>query len=183
MINPRRPEEEISENDLVRENIGLVRLVCRRWASRWDHDDIFQSALTGLLMAGRKFSHARGIPWSSFAFMTIRQAVGLYFQGDCRHNRLPTISIDAPQSLDEPDGTLHDLIADPRSNPEDEALGRIQLEMILKAIHEPRSRLVLACRLDGLSLEAVGKRLGRTRERVRQIQNKALEEVSSAGVI
>lgn len=95
-----------------------------------------------------------------------------------------------PMSLETPMGTeensaLADFIADDSlSSPTDEATReflRQQMRDILDSLTE-REREVLDLRFgltngEGLTLEEVGERLGITRERVRQIENKALRKL------
>ncbi|MBX3271027.1 MAG: sigma-70 family RNA polymerase sigma factor [Sandaracinaceae bacterium] len=94
-----------------------------------------------------------------------------------------------PASLDEPvggegDQTLGDQIRSTFASPEDEALGRETASAILDAIDAlpDRERHIIRLRYgleDGEmhTLEAIGQEFGVTRERIRQIEGKALEQL------
>src|SRR5437016_10685818 len=97
----------------------------------------------------------------------------------------------AVASLDKPvgedDGTrFGDLIATPDTGPEEEVHVSLEQEMLRRALEElpERERDILKLRygLDGdpdpKSLEEIGRTLGLTRERVRQIEAQALERLS-----
>lgn len=98
-------------------------------------------------------------------------------------NQNPT-SLSTPIG-EEKDSKLQDIIPDDRSqSPEDYATGEYlknQLHEILDSLQD-RERRVLALRFgleDGVSrtLEEVGKEFGVTRERIRQIEAKALKKL------
>jgi RNA polymerase sigma factor (sigma-70 family) len=98
--------------------------------------------------------------------------------------RLPPLSLEAPVG-DEDGGRLQEIIADPNAEPPD-ALGallrdRADLVSVLDDL-APNERTVLRRRfgLEGdppETLEAVGKRMGVTRERVRQIEKGGLRKL------
>ena len=103
-------------------------------------------------------------------------------------NQNPT-SLSTPIG-EEKDSKLQDVIPDDRSqSPEDYATGEYlknQLHEILDSLQD-RERRVLALRFgleDGVSrtLEEVGKEFGVTRERIRQIEAKALKKIGRAHV-
>ena len=96
---------------------------------------------------------------------------------------------DAPVSLNQSigaseDGELGDLFSDPTaSDPAEEAADSYRRQMIRRAVSKlpERERRILELRygFDGetTSLEAIGKELGLTRERVRQLERSALERL------
>jgi RNA polymerase primary sigma factor len=103
---------------------------------------------------------------------------------------------EAPVSLNqtigsEEDGELGDLFGDPNaSDPEEEAADALRRRTIRRAVASlpERERRILELRFgfDGepASLEAIGKELGLTRERIRQLERDALAKLSGelAGV-
>jgi len=95
-----------------------------------------------------------------------------------------TISLETPVGEDERDSTLAEFIEDEKTPPPFLQAARNLLKERLKEISDqltPRERRILAMRFgleDGVihTLEEVGKEFGVTRERIRQIQAKALEK-------
>jgi RNA polymerase primary sigma factor len=97
---------------------------------------------------------------------------------------------DAPVSLNqsvgsEEDGELGDLFSDPNaSDPEEEATESLRRREIRRAVATlpERERRILELRFgfdgDPASLEAIGKELGLTRERIRQLERDALAKLS-----
>lgn len=96
-----------------------------------------------------------------------------------------TVSIDASVGDDEEDSTLKDFIEDEVTITPQQAAGREILQEHVKEILgdlTPREQKILEMRfglLDGVShtLEEVGKEFDVTRERIRQIEAKALEKI------
>jgi RNA polymerase primary sigma factor len=97
---------------------------------------------------------------------------------------------EAPVSLNqtigsEEDGELGDLFGDPNaSNPEEEAAESLRRREIRRAVATlpERERQILELRFgfhgEPASLEAIGKELGLTRERIRQLERDALAKLS-----
>lgn len=96
-----------------------------------------------------------------------------------------TVSIDASVGEDEEDSTLKDFIEDEDTITPQQAAGRELLQEHVKEILSdltPREQKILEMRfglLDGMNhtLEEVGREFDVTRERIRQIEAKALEKI------
>lgn len=63
------------EADIVRRNLPLVHFFAQRYAPRYEHDDLFQEGCLGLLRAVQKFEPWRGVRFSTYASLWIRQAM------------------------------------------------------------------------------------------------------------
>lgn len=96
-----------------------------------------------------------------------------------------TISIDTSVGDDDENSTLVDFVEDERTMTPDRAAGlqilRERMQEIVSQLH-PREQKILEWRfglVDGVShtLEEVGREFGVTRERIRQIEAKALEKI------
>ena len=96
-----------------------------------------------------------------------------------------TISLETPVGEDERDSVLAEFIEDEKTPPPSEKAAQNLLKKRLEEISNqltPREKKILAMRFgleDGIvhTLEEVGKEFGVTRERIRQIQVKALEKI------
>jgi RNA polymerase primary sigma factor len=98
----------------------------------------------------------------------------------------------ATASLDQPigdgDGSLGDLFADDQPSIEDDALQSLRRDLVRRAVRnlDERERVVIELRFglgrdEGpVSLEEIGRRLGITRERVRQIETAALTKLAKS---
>lgn len=112
--------------------------------------------------------------------LTERTVTGL------RLGRTTTISLHDPIQHGE-DGEFHDIIADEKASAPDELIQdeeTLSHMLMLTEQLEERERTILVLRfgLNGerpKTLEEVSKTIGRTRERVRQIQNQALDKLRS----
>jgi RNA polymerase primary sigma factor len=103
-----------------------------------------------------------------------------------------TVSLEAPVGDDDDEGSLlADFIADEDSvTPETMAGRRILRDHLQEIISElsPREQKILRMRFgldDGIThtLEEVGKEFGVTRERIRQIEAKAIERMRAHGLV
>lgn len=108
---------------------------------------------------------------------------------DARLN-VPDLSLNAPMSSTEEDGAerLDQLVA-PDPLPDEQASSHIDgerrrrwLEDALRALNEREIRIITARRLaeEGETLEVLGARLGISKERVRQIESRAIEKLRVA---
>ena len=101
--------------------------------------------------------------------------------------RQHTISLGTP--VGEEESTLEDFVKDTsESTPDDVAVRMMTREDVIDALDEvpPRLRLVLAFRFGFIddrprTLEEVGRELGVTRERVRQLEKQALNMLREFG--
>ncbi|MDO8424719.1 MAG: sigma-70 family RNA polymerase sigma factor [bacterium] len=99
------------------------------------------------------------------------------------------VSLETPVGEDEEDSVLAEFIEDEKAAPPSLEAARILLRERLKEILldlSPREQKILAMRFgleDGVThtLEEVGKEFGVTRERIRQIEAKALEKIREHG--
>ncbi len=96
-----------------------------------------------------------------------------------------TVSLESPVGDDDEKATLGSFIADDTIEaPDRQAANRILNEQLAEVLNElsPKERKILEMRnglIDGVchTLEEVGKMFGVTRERIRQIEAKALERI------
>lgn len=175
-----------------------VELATRfRHAHGGDQDDLEQDAIGGLVTAARRYDPDRGVRFTTYATWWIRQ--GLFNNAPAANViRLPrdpkgrasdrALKAWRPASIDEPSesGSSHaEMLADRGEGP-GEAMQRADVVALAAgAVGRlgPRDAEVVRRRfgLDGRppeTLEEVGDRLGLTRERVRQIQKRAMDRLA-----
>ena len=151
---------------LLREHAGLILLIVhRQWAGRADYADLIQEGRIGLWLAILRYEPERGYAFSSFAGKAIRNRVW---------NTVKQAG--KVEGWLEPQRAGDSLVA---------ILAVWQAEQVHQALEEElaclperlRQVLKLACGWGGeapLSLAAIGRQWGVTRERVRQLQNNGL---------
>jgi len=154
-------------------------------------DDLAQAAFFGLVRAAETYDPERGA-FSSWFFWHGRSAIQREIAQTRRTIRVPqyqpasagprAVSLAAPVGDAELGSLLVDVEADP---PPDCAERELLRETVAAALGKlrPRDRLVLELRhgINGAeyehTLEEIARRLGVTRERVRQIEGRALDRL------
>ena len=196
-----------AEQRMIEANLRLVFAIARRYRNRGlPLPDLIAEGNLGLLRAVRKFRPDRGTRLSTYATRWIRQAVVRGLANQARVIRLPvhmeillgryrkererlTQELGRPPSLEEvarsleiPAEQLAELEEIPPAGPLGTRLrDREDLTGLLDGLPE-RERTVIRLRFglsgeEPLPLEAVGRRLGLSRERVRQIEGAALKKL------
>src|SRR5712691_1645459 len=178
----RRKDEgdEEAKKKLIESNLRLVMSITRNYTKPGvPLLYLIQEGNLGLIRAVEKFDYKLGYKLSTYATWWIRQAVTRALADQGRTIRLP---------VGDGESMYADLIEDIHSfRPDEETsqkLRRVELADALMRLN-PRMRRVLALRfgLDGetpQTLEEVGSGLGITRERVRQLESRALRELRVA---
>jgi RNA polymerase sigma factor (sigma-70 family) len=177
---------------IVNNNLRLVAKEAHKFARKSGSvDDYFQNGLLGLLVAIDKFDTDRGVKFSTYAMFWIKK----YMQDE----QTTELSIDVPKSagksklfpgsftdLDNTVGdtslTFNEIIKDQRAvNPEEKALQDKAKSRLLFAIDNlptKQGQVIMLRYFNGdelTTLENVGKEMGLTKERVRQIEKSATE--------
>lgn len=199
-------------NRLVECNMRLVVRVAMGFRRAAALEDLIQEGTLGLMEAIRRFQPNRGLKLSTYAYFWIvmrcrkeaRLAPGVVVAsvrklGARNRVALPQVPLDTPLSGDH-ENTIGSSLRD-ESPPADESLHRARRQHKVKArVHElfpdtpngrRRKREILERLEDSgdgradenLTLNAIGSRLGLSRERVRQLEKKMQEKMERDPVL
>lgn len=192
-LNPRRPRKALLEtieqawaeaqsikNAIIRANLRLVVSLARRYLHPMQtFFELVSDGNMSLLRAVEKFDYSRGFRFSTYASWAIMKNFARTIPAEYRqHDRFRTGQ----------EETLP-VVADPRSAPAADqvecAARREDIERLLGCLDD-RERLIIRQRfgLDASqkaqTLHEVGRSVGVTKERVRQIEARALEKMRRA---
>jgi RNA polymerase sigma factor (sigma-70 family) len=151
---------------LLWEHTRLIHWIVRRqWAGRADYADLIQEGRIGLWQAILHYDPGRGFTFSTFAGKVIRNRVWNAVE--------QATKLEGWLGAKQAEDSLAEIIA---AWQEEQIRQAVQEE--LACIPERMRQVIeLAYGLDGqdpMSLAAIGRSLGLTRERVRQVRNEAL---------
>ncbi len=167
-LNEHSQELARTHQDLARRLAWKQHLHCGR---SMPLDELRGEALYGLVYAAGMFDPSRGVPFGAYATMAIKhrlmQAVVIWQRGGrLAHIRFTDLNARMANEFDTPCPHTRESIDEATLH---ETLDRVRCRL--------PSRWFQALELyyaDGHTLEEVGNRLGVTRERVRQLLNKAM---------
>jgi RNA polymerase sigma factor (sigma-70 family) len=172
-----------ARNKLIECNMRLALSIAKKFqASGCDLDDLIQESSIGLMKAVDKFDWRRGFKFSTYACRSILKAFSRFGIKLVKHRQR------FPSEFD-PEFEKSNFLELRRAEHERESAAEVRhlVESDRAELSEvERSVIYHRFGLDGptgqpsLTLEQVGQMIGVTKERVRQIQNKALEKLRVA---
>ena len=159
---------------LVRANLRFVVCVARQYQDQGLSPDLINEGNVGLIKAAEKFDEKRGLKFITYAVWWIRERILNALAAEQRHfarqllNELPS-----PDSLITPVSQTSESLS-------------IEMNHALSLLGE-RERLIIerTYGLNGqpeMTLEEIGEGLELSRERVRQIREKAIRKLRAMGI-
>ena len=168
------------KNKIVQANLRLVVSIAKKHVD--PNDDFFGLISDGnmsLIRASEKFDYARGNKFSTYASWAIMKNFARTIPGEFKHR-------DRFRTSSEEIFTGHeDKRADNFSAEIDQAARTDQIQKILHTLDDREQQIIvrrfgLDHRFEPLTLKEVGEELGVTKERIRQLESRALDKLRVA---
>lgn len=161
-------------------NKGLIYQVALRSLKSSEHedfDDLYQELQIVFFHSAEKFELGRGVKFSTYVVSAMRFRIIQLWTDRNRKKRTAILT-----SLDEPrrdTTTLLHCLKDETRSPDSQVLQHEGLEKIGKAMRrlDRRSEAIVRRRMQGETLEGIARQFGVCKERVRQLEQKALDKL------
>ncbi len=155
-------------------NTRLVFKVYNDHFSQYERfqDDLVQEGMIGLWKACQSFDEKRGTPFSTYACVCIRNAMGMFIRKEIRH--MAVLSIDAEEIGDTTGLTLLDLLKDESGIRTDDLL--LAQAAMNEAKKLPCYEMILM-KLSGMKQRQIARQLGMTEVAVSETLRSAFQEL------
>ena len=171
-----------AQSKIITANMGLVLAMSKRSAySGVEFTDLVSEGSMALLRAAEKFDCSRGFKFSTYAWRAISKAFSRLIKQTHRYRSVFPAQLDPALEKDDRldrrrEEAYQDMVSEVRLIMQDNLANLTGIE---RSVVEMRFSLNQA-KSAPLTLGKVGDQLGLTKERIRQIQNKALAKLREA---
>lgn len=163
-----------TQQELVQQWIHLPKHVVgkmpRAASSYADRDDALAHAYYGLVMAAQRFDPTKGFCFSTYAYWCIHNHI---LRGLKANEKMIGVDVTEPEHDYERSRTW---TPTPTSDHTGAAANRLDVAEMMRHI-DCAGRLVLRMHAEGYTNQEIGQYLSITRERVRQIKNRAIDRI------
>ena len=168
-------------DNLILENLGLVRAVIKAWKEHQDYEDMLQVGTIGLIKAADTYSDKKATRFSTYATYCIKNEIHKYHRYYRYKKRAGnTVSLNTKVGENKED-MLQDFIPSSVN-----VLDIVSDRLLVSKINEytkPRSRRILHLYLAGYRKSEIARVEGITNEGVRQALKRAVHRLKRCGEI
>jgi RNA polymerase primary sigma factor len=159
---------------LTRANLRFVVSVAKQYQNQGlSLPDLINEGNLGLIKAAEKFDETRGFKFISYAVWWIRQSI---LQALAEQSRIVRLPLNQVGSLNKINKAFSKFEQEYERKPSPEELAE-SLELPREKVKRDIIRLFFGIGIQEMTLEEIGERFGLTRERVRQIKEKAIRRL------
>src|SRR5919202_1919056 len=177
-----------AKDRMINSNLRLVVSVARKYQGHGlSLGDLVQEGMLGLIRATEKFDWRRGFKFSTYATLWIRQAIQRGLENSSRTIRLPVHIAQRERKINRTERELATKLGR-EPTPEEEVVSDAGTSGVQGAVNRlpERERDVVELRFglggrEPTPLRETGRKLGISAERVRQIEEDALERLAESG--
>jgi RNA polymerase sigma factor (sigma-70 family) len=172
---------EMTYEEMVTQNMGLVRHVSKRYRGRADYEDILQCGYYGLCEAAQRFDPTRGVRFATFACSYITGRIHRYYREFAISPvKLPRSMVDAIcRGEQENVVCLHDTVSEDSSylsqipyayNLEDQCISSLELRSIIHYVkmnfRERDVKIYLCALLDNVNQKEIARKFSVSQTKV-----------------
>lgn len=161
----REDHSDYAKEQAILNNIGLVGIVMKRLNLDLQDEDLFQTGVTGLIIAINTFDYSKGYTFSAYATSVVRNEILNSFK---KKRIATTMSLEENVFGDTDDRMCLENVISSGERFEDLSIMKIDLEKSMSRLKEREKNILihLAC---GETQSSIAKSMGMTRQNVKRI--------------
>lgn len=162
----------MTNDELIENNMKLAYMLANRYYKKFggtiELDDLCSISLLALTKAARSYDETKGVAFSTFAYVCIKNEIIFYYRSNKKHKSVSLSTETAEDSI------LEDIIVN--GNSSDEAIQQLEIDLLYKYINRlpEREKQVILLQLQGMTTKQIGAIFNCSQSRVSQLYYKAL---------